>query len=95
MICSDFLSADIIREQGCFARQKNSPLPGQKASRTRRREERKGRTKYIGHRYTLICAEVKSKEKKKRLRWKIEEKRQRRELHGLAHKLKSKSKNYD
>ena len=79
----------------CKAKEFTAPRTKSIEDKKRRREERKGRTKYIGHRYTLICAEVKSKEKKKRLRWKIEEKRQRRELHGLAHKLKSKSKNYD
>jgi len=46
VVCSDFLSRNIIKEWGCFARQKtlshrlSQTIPGQKAPRTRRHKGR-------------------------------------------------------
>jgi hypothetical protein len=46
-----------------FLNKQDSPLPGQKAPRTRRRRERKEKTEKFGHGLSQINAEVKNKGK--------------------------------
>ena len=63
VICNGFTDRHYKRV-GVFCNIKDcSPLPGQKAPRTRRREGRKEKTKKSGHRLSLINTEVKDKKK--------------------------------